>query len=212
MKELDGAWEPNYLGPRVEIKGKKLIRLWRGAPVLTTSFSVKKDGERLVLTLKENGMRYTDDSAPYAEIKECYFENGVLTFKDFFPISGESVEELRKTENGRYGNVTVVDKEILPALRGTWTEVTSDPDSKWKTRFKFSGSRMYFGFGDDLNNSVEIVCVRHNSYPEIKIIDKDPSKDGVGHFGQISFRGDTLSTYIPVCDAPSVEMTLKKDK
>ena len=44
MVKLNGAWETKgYLGPRIEIRGRKLIRLWRGSPVLETTFTKEKE-------------------------------------------------------------------------------------------------------------------------------------------------------------------------
>ncbi len=209
MKELDGAWEPKgYIGPRVEIEGKKLTRLWKGTSVLETKFSIEKEGDKTVLKLKNHELRYPNDRKAYATVKECYVQDDTLVLVDDFPITGESRDELVKTENSRYGDVTIVDDEFLPVLQGKWKCTTSD------MCMEFDGNTVKFGYNDSMvNNSIAIVTVRYRydfHSGDVYIIDKDPAKEFVGMFGKIVFRGGILSTYIPVCDANPQYMIFEK--
>ncbi len=112
MKNLDGAWEPKgYIGPRVEISGNKLVRLWMNSPVLETKFSViEKDG-RTELKLENNELRYSGSAKAYATVEECRVEGDAIVFTDFFPITGKSTEERYRTEKSRYGDGTGVENE-----------------------------------------------------------------------------------------------------
>lgn len=201
---LDGAWEPAFsVGPRVEIDGHTLIRLWRGAPVLETEFELVPDGERLTLTLTDNALRYSASSEPYATVKECWYENGALTFVDDYPISGESTEILVPTTNGRYGNVTELGG--VEQLQGTWVE-----DGGGYT-LVFEDGVMRYGYGDSAPSQVEIKIVENNSSGQRRIIDADPSKpDGVGIFGTMEWEGDTIRTYLPITDTVPERLVFRK--
>lgn len=203
---LDGAWEPGYYGPRAEISGSELVRLWRAAPVLTTTFTLEagEDG-RCRLILQDNELRNSASEEAYATIRECWYEDGALTFVDDFPISGESVETLYPTTNNRYGNVTVVDEEMLPVLEGEW--LCGDMD----LILIFQGSTLRYGYTDLMTGETEITAVKHNSSGEIRIVDKDPSVDTVGMFGQLSWKDGVISTYIPITDVSPAEIFFRRE-
>ncbi|MBR4656207.1 MAG: hypothetical protein IKO68_06465 [Oscillospiraceae bacterium] len=205
MVKLNGAWETKgYLGPRIEIRGRKLIRLWRGSPVLETTFTKEKEEGRLRLKLKNTELRYAGSDRSYATVKECWFADGAITLVDDFPITGESTDVLYPTANSRYGNVTLMDREMLPQLAGKWvSEGTS-------TVLYFRGGTMEFGYEDTAMHREEIAVVRNNSDGEIRVIHRDPSRDGVGWFGPLSYRDGALHTYIPVCDAPAKKLIFHK--
>jgi hypothetical protein len=201
MQKLNGAWEPRgYLGPRLEIQGRKLIRLWRSSPVLETTFTTENEDGKLRLKLKNTELRYAGSEKPYAAIKDCWFSDGVITLVDDFPITGESRDVLFPTSNSRYGNVTVVDRELLPQLKGKW--VSGDVSSF----LCFRGGVLEFGYDEETLRREEITVVRSNGDGEIRVVSRDPSREEVGMFGPLVFRDGVLHTCIPVCDAPAVQI------
>lgn len=208
MINLNGAWEPRgYVGPRVEINENEMVRLWKNRPVLVTTFTVEEAQEQINLTLAETELRNSEGEKPYATVKECFLRDGTLVFVDDFTITGESREELMKTENSRYGNVVIVDDQCLSRLQGEW-----QCDDGY-TRIAFQGNKMRFGYGEELPHEVEIITVKYRSESEgerFYIRNRDPAMDGVGMFGQITCEGQWLHTYIPVCDARPADMLFKK--
>ena len=205
MVKLNGAWEPRgYLGPRVEIQGRRFIRLWRGSPVLETTFTTEKEEGKLRLLLKKTELSYAGSDRSYATVKECWFADGAITLVDDFPITGESTDVLYPTANSRYGNVTLADREMLPQLAGKW--VSEDNDSFLMIR----KGLLEFGYEDGPVHREEIAVVRSNTDGEVRIVHRDPSRDGVGMYGPLRYEGGVLRTYIPVCDAPAVEIVFRK--
>ena len=207
MPELNGAWEPKgYLGPRVEIEGNKLIRLWKNHPVLETEFESKELSDRTGLMLKNRELCYSGSDKPYAVIKECYYQNGALVLVDDFPITGESRDELYKTGNSRYGNVTFEDEIVLPQIAGEWQCEGSG------LCMAFNGNRMKFGYAGSLNDEAEIIAVhyRYDAEGIYYIVDQNPAREGVGMFGRICYRGGEIRTYIPICDASPAELVFRK--
>jgi len=196
MKNLDGAWEPKgYIGPRVEISGNKLVRLWMNSPVLETKFSVvEKDGKTL-LQLDNNELRYSGSASAYATVEECRVEGDAIVFTDFFPITGKSTEELYRTEKSRYGDVTIVENEYLRLLRGRW-----ESDS---AVLVFSGNKVKYGFGDDPDREETITVVKRNYDGAILIRCKDPAKKAIGPFENVTLFGEMIRAIIPIMDAPA---------
>ncbi len=208
LPDLDGAWEPGgYIGPRVEISGNELVRLWRNLPVLTTTFTLKEEDGRSLLILEDSGLRYTPESDPYATVTECRYEDGAITFVDDFPYSGESIEVLYPTDNSRYGNVTIVNETVLPMLEGRWT----DGDSTFF--LDFQGNTMAYGYVDLPLGETEILTVRHNSSGEIRIVEEDPAMmDTVGMFGTMKWEDGVLRTFIPTTDIAPSELFFHKEE
>ena len=206
--ELDGAWEPkNYVGPRVKIEGSRLTRLWQNSPVLTTAFSAEKQGDRVTLKFETSDLCYVNSEKPYATVKECFYEDGGLTFVDDFPITGESRDTLYRTQNSRYGNVTVVDGETLPLLQGKWVREESEE------YIIFRGNEICCGYGKDLKNCGEFVTVRRNGERDkecFDVVNKDPSKNMLGYYVNVRYEHGVITAQIPVCDAPQIIISFKK--
>lgn len=203
--DFDGAWEERgVIGTRIEIEGDRLTVLWRNGPVLETKFKVKKTDEGEELVLAHKGLRYENSDRDYAEVTGIVVKDGKMRFTEYFPISGKSESTLEKTERSRYGDVTIVDREVLPQLQGEWT------DDGGYIRIVFSGdTAMYNG------DKIKIHAVKSNSSyasGEYRIIDADPSKYEVFFLANMKFEGGVLSAVIPVCDAPSVTTYFKKVK
>ncbi len=207
LPDLDGAWEPGgYVGPRAEISGNELVRLWRNMPVLTTTFTVTEEDGRFLLTLADNGLRNTPESDPYATVRECRYEDGAIIFVDDFPYSGESIEVLYPTTNSRYGNVTVADETVLPLLEGRWKDGASDHF------LDFHGNTMAYGYVDYPIGETEILTVRHNSTGEIRIVEADPAvMDTVGMFGTMKWEDGVIRTYVPITDIAPSELLFHKE-
>lgn len=208
MGKLDGAWEESsVIGPRAEIHGNTLIRLWMSAPVLETRFTTKEEGGKIVLQLEHTGLRNSGSLDSYAVIKECYFDGTALVFVDDYRFSGISETKLYPTTHSRYGNVSLVDKEVLPKLQGVW-------ESKY-TDLIFKGSTLNI-CGHSTNKpdfTTEIVTARTNGYDgdEVMVLDKDPAEKGIADFYSIVFDGKEITAKIHVCDAdPMIIVFTKK--
>ena len=201
MHSFDGAYEPSHIGPRVEIEGDRIIILWRGAPALETTFTVAMQGERAVLSLAENGLCNPTDSEPYAYITEIFFEDGSLTVTKDYRFSGSDTDVYEKTTNSRYGNVTIVTDELLPLIQGSWS------DENGFISLTIEGDTLICD-----KERVQIIGVRYNyeSGERLYIRDADPSRESIAHQRAIYFEGGELHTVIDVCDAPSMEFTLKR--
>ncbi len=208
MKELDGAWEPRgYVGPRAEIREEKLTLLWRGGVVLTTPFSVEKEGEALVLHLKYSDKRYSPDARPYSRVTDCRLENGGMTITEEFPITGTSSDTLYPTQNTRYG-ACAPDENALRHLQGTWIQL----DGSGKLSFR--EDEMTEFWSDLPGQTTRIVVLRPFSPGgALRVAERDSARpDGVGSFGTMTLRGDALETYIPVCDAPTRNIVFIKER
>lgn len=202
---LDGAWEPEgYVGPRAEIDGGRMIRLWNSSPVLETEFTVEEKDGKIILNLAENGLRNSPSDDPYAVVKECRYENGAIVFVDEFRFSGERVETLYPTTNSRYGDVTVISGELLPELEGRW--VSDD----FPSELRFKGGILEIGDDESVDYTVSVAAVRHNSGGWISIIDADPAVQLVGFFSSMRYENGVITAEIFVADAPSVRLTYVK--
>ena len=205
--ELTGSWEePGVIGTRIEIEKNRVLILWRNGPVLDTTFTVEKTPEGVLrLRLKENGLRYESADSDYASVTDLYWKDGALHYCQLFPISGPSEEILKKTENSRFGNYTDVSRKILPELQGRWKDTTGYHELRFR--------------GSILENGTEKirVCVLHSNYlkeddPVYRVVDADPAKYSVFFFGSMDYRNGELTAVIPVCDAPSIDLTFHKEQ
>ena len=205
MTDLNGAFEPSYIGPRVEIEGDRLTFFWRGAPSLVTTFTASQEGEKTVLNLGYIGLknRLTDEE-PYAFVTSCSYENDTLTVVKNYVISGESVDVMHRTENSIYGDVTVVDDILLPLIEGSWRadsfgfEVTFK-DGKLIMNGSFAGEQ-------------DIICVKYNydKSDKMYIRSKDPSVEAMFGLTDYCYENGRLTAIIPVCDAPSVTVEFNR--
>ena len=114
-KKYDGAYVPadGSYGLRLELKGKHFALLWRNSPVLETKFTVDEDG---VFELSDNELRHTSGGDVYATLRNCRFRDDLIVLTEDFPITGESITELKLTEDSRYVNVTVETEAVAPLL------------------------------------------------------------------------------------------------
>lgn len=207
MDRFNGAWEEKgVIGPRVEIQGNRLVRLWNANIVLETDFETFEEGGKTVLKLVHSGLRDSSSIDPYATIKECYYDGAALVFIDEYRFAGETELRMTPTSNSRYGNVTIVSDEVMPQLQGKW-------ESKY-TDLLFEGSFLSIsGHGLNKPESVtQVVAVKHNSQDsdEIFIIDKDPAKKSIGTYTSIIFCDGSLKAYVRVSDTQSMEVAFTK--
>lgn len=202
-KKYDGAYVPadGTYGLRLELKGKHFVLLWRNSPVLETKFTVSDDGS---FKLSDSELRCTPGGEPYAVIKDCRFRDGLIVLTEDFPITGESVTELKLTEDSRYGHVTVETDTVAPLLRGKWLA----EDVSYMPELIFKGDSV--SLGDEFK--VKYAAVRYigETSQHYRIVNADPSQDMIGHLIPFEFDGVTLRTAIPVCDAQTVWIRYKK--
>lgn len=207
MGRFDGAWEEKGVnGPRVEIKDNTLVRLWMASPVLETSFEIVEEGGKVVLKLEHSGLRDSGSVDAYATIKECYYDGAALVMVDEYRFAGETTLRLFPTTNSRYGNVSIINDEILPLLQGRW-------ESKY-TDLEFDGGVLSI-FGHALSKPetvTQIVVAKPNGYDngEVKILDKDPSNHSIGSFDYMRYGDGVLKAYVTVCDAQPMEVVFIK--
>ena len=202
---LDGAWEERgVIGTRIEIKEPHITVLWRNSPVLETTFSTKKDGDKTVLVLSKTGLKFKGSATDYGRVTNLVFSDGKLEFEKDFPITGPSVEILTKTENSRYGNYEIVDGE-LPRLEGEWR------DGDGYITLVFEGNTMTLN-GD----KKRVHLLRSNgSYPPpgtLRLVDDDASVyewEGMSNF---EFDGEKITASLMVCDAKPINLIFTKVK
>ncbi len=193
--DLDGAWEERgVIGTRVEIEGGKLVILWRSAPVLTTAFSVKEREGGVELALKKKGLRYQGAASDYAEVTRLVFREGTLTLTEDFPITGESVTILTRTDRTRYGNY-VPSPEDATLVAGEWE------DEKGYYRLSFSGKQATVN-----GNRHAFVILRPMGNGPLFVADENPAVEGWDGMDRLEIRGDTLVSRIFVCDASPVPL------
>ena len=201
--ELTGNWEePGVIGTRVEIAKNRIVILWRSDPVLDTEFTAEETPEGILrLHLKKTGLRYSRASSDYASVTDVYLQEGKLHLCKHFPISGPDEEILQKTENSRFGNYDIVDKEVLPILRGVW----EDGDGFWK--LVFQGNTMTCR-GDKF--PIHVLRSRSGYHPEeFRVVHADPARDMVGDFNALEFTAGQLRGVMHVCDGPTMYVVFR---
>ena len=200
-EKLDGAWEERgVIGTRIEIDGKRITVLWRGGPVLETTFKIVVSESGFELRLKKNGLRYAGAYSDYAEVKSVTYADGKLTFTEYFPITGESKTTLSRTDRTRYGDYDI-DQSVLPELQGVWK---SDP---FEIEFKNDEAVL-----DGDKRRIVVLRPRNGYGSEGRYIiaDSDPSVDEWHGFSRFEYEGGVIRTRMLVCDAPSVEFVFRK--
>ena len=212
-KNMDGAYIPadHTYGLRLELTGDRFLMLWRNSPVMDTTFTLREEGEKLIFELADINLRNRPSEEPYATVKECYMEDGFIYFLEYFPISGESMNKLTFTENTRYGNVDIVTEELLPELQGKWVEKSGSGFCK---EIVIEGDRMTMdGFDGKITAAFAVTKgrgfwdMKNNRYD---IVNKDPSRDGIGHMTCYTYEDGVIRAMIPVCDADAIRLEYVK--
>lgn len=201
--DLNGAWEePGVIGTRIEIEGNSITVLWRNAPVLVTKFKKVESEEGVELQLQKSGLRYEQSDSDYATLTKLFYHDGKLEMVEDFPITGESVSTLKRTENSRYGNYEIAD-DVLKELEGTWK------DEDGYDELVFSKDTL-----KNKNQKIKIHVVKSNSSDsqsrDFRIIDQDASHYGIFDFVTLEYQDGVLIGRIMVCDAPSPKVIFKK--
>ncbi|MGI6264198.1 MAG: hypothetical protein ACOYJY_01875 [Acutalibacteraceae bacterium] len=201
-KEWIGNWEePGVIGTRVEIDRGTVTVLWRGGVVLQSGYKAKKDGDGVCLILKETGLRYAGSDQDYAAVTGLRYENGRLHFAKRYPITGESTDTLALTDRSRYGNVDLVDGEILPRLWGEWRDADGWHTAVFKNNVLTLNGATF---------PIRVTRLRGDTAGECRVVHADPAVEQIGPFIRLTLRGDTLEGLIVVCDAPSITVEMKK--
>ena len=198
---LNGAWEERgVIGTRIEIDVPHISVLWRNSPVLVTTFREQPTDGGVELKLKHSGLRYENADSDYAELKSLFLKDGKLRMTECFPISGENITSLEKTDRSRYGDFTVVD-EVLKELSGEWRE-----DGGFFP-LKFHGDTL------SVNGSKTKIHVLHSNSgypPNLRIVDADPSNYDIQMFMSLEYDGKEIIGRVMVFDASPMEFVYKK--
>lgn len=203
-KTLNGAWEEKgVIGTRVEIKGKNITVLWRNSPVLKTTFSAVEEGGKVILEPAGKGLRYTGAYTDYATVESIVLKDEKLEFKKIFPITGESLEVLTKTQNSRYGAYDIEDG-VLKELKGTW----KSDDGRFE--IAFSGNMFVF---ENERRKVHVLKPKNATGSTCYIIaDEDPSQYDFNGFSRPEYSDGVIRMRMKVCDAPQINIVLRKVK
>lgn len=207
--EIEGAWETDYIGTRIEINNNHLIILYRNRIVLDTNFKLLTDGEVKILKLEKTSLRYRDDGDDYGVVDKLYLEDNKLHLETTYNITGKDEEILNKTEASRYGDVEIVDEKFLPKLQGKWKA----PNSNYTLEIK--GNVMICRYSDGTEADRSEITVTHNndeSDPNYcHIVHKDPAiTEGVGRFTRFTYENGKLITYEFILDADSPRLEFEK--
>ena len=195
----DGAWEePGVIGTRIEIEGRKLTVLWRNTPVLETTFRTKKSWEVTELVPAARELSYTKGGPAYATVVSLVIEGDALIFTEHFPVTGQSTERLKRTEDSRYGNYDFADG-ILPELQGEWS--TDDGSVTATVR----GDSMTFG---GVTKRIRVLAPRDGG--AYRIATDNPAEYEFGYYTRPEYSGGVISAYETILDGPTVRVELKK--
>lgn len=203
--ELKGNWEQRgVIGTRIEIIDDRITILWMSSPVLTTTFELcdSADGGTELL-LNDRGLKNRGYSENYAIVEHLIYNNGQLRFVKNFEISGTSEETLTRTENSRYGNVTIKD-ELLEKIQGCWIM-----QGRGSGSFTINGSSLTIGA-----DNFTVRAAVNNGYSsrgeEFAIINRDPAVKGMGYYSEMLCFGDEIRAYIMVCDLGMQELKFRR--
>lgn len=206
---LDGAWQPDNYGTRVEIMGDKIVILWRSAPVLETKFTVSQEGAKKVLKLEKTEMWDAVRGHAVGTVTGCYVEEGKMHLLQHYEFAGDDEEILEPTTDSRYGDAKLVTDKMMPRLKGTW----KSPDRGGCT-LKIDGGSLKWRFGEDeWKGPVEIVVVHYNwkeDKDDYSIVDKDASQEYVGDFQAIECKKGKLTARIHVHDGDAIKYAFEK--
>ncbi len=152
------------------------------------------------LKLGKRELAYSTDSKPYAEVTSLVLRGDELELTKHFPITGEDVTVLRKTDRSRYGNYDVAD-ELIPELKGKWSDGNGYIEIVIRGDvFTINGNAHRF----------HVLRQRGRDTGEYLIADADPSVYGWDGFLRFTYCGGELRSLIQVCDAPSIPVTFRK--
>ena len=207
--DLEGAWETDYIGTRIEIKGDHLTVLHRNRIVLDTNFVLSADGEVKILRLEKINLRYRDDGDDYGVVDKLYLEGNKLHLETTYNITGKDEEILNKTEASRYGDVEIVDEKFLPKLQGRWKATNSN------FILEIKGNVMICRYNDGTEMDRNEITITHNndeSDPNYcHIVHKDPAiMEGISVFTRFTYTNDKLITYEIILDADSPQLEFEK--
>ena len=208
---LDGAWQPDNYGTRVEIAGDRIVILWRSAPVLETKFTVSREGRKKFLKLEKNEMWDTARGHAVGTVTGCYVEDGKMHLLQHYEFAGDDEEILEPTTESRYGDAKLVTEKMMPRLKGTWK--SSD---RGGCTLKIDGGSLKWRFGEDeWRGPVDIVVLHYNwkdDKDDYSIVDKDASQDYVGDFQAVEFKKGKLPARIHVHDGDAIKYVFEKVK
>ena len=175
--------------------------------VLDCEFTLSSEGEKTVLKLESGELRNSpDDESAYAVITGCIYEDDKLTVVENYAISGEKTEVLERTKNSVYGDITRVDDILNPLINGKWE------CSEYKIKMGFDNGKVKINMNQ--REKENYICMKYNCDKSGKmyIRNADPSDEAIGGLVRVYYENGCIYGTIPVCDAPSIQMVLKKVK
>ena len=207
---LEGAWQPDDYGTRIEITGDTMLILWRNAPVLETKFTVSREDGKYVLHLEKTEQRDARDGRLFAHVTGCWVEDGKMHLLQHFEIAGDDEEILMPTKESRYGDVTLVTEKYLPRIRGLWR---TKGGGGWEIEIVGETLRCRGLRDDKWRETIPIVVTRDNDDPErIRIVHKDPSEEHVSCFFDLKYVKDRLVAHEIIADGDSPKLVFEKVK
>lgn len=208
---LDGAWQPDNYGTRVEIAGDKIVVLWRSAPVLETMFTVSQEGKRKVLRLEKTEMWDETRGHAIGAVTGCYVEDGKMHLLQHYEFAGDDEEILEPTTESRYGDAAVITEKMLPRIQGVW----QTEDGSYAIRI--SGSTLESRFRENAWAHPAKIAVVHYNWRDDKdsfaIVPEDPAQHEIEPFTIFEYKKDgKLHARIIVHDADSPDFAFEKVK
>lgn len=195
---LNGAYEEEgVIGTRIEIDYPNILVLWRNSPVLKTNFKMKGN----VLVLGENELKYENSDSSYGTITSIILKDDKLEFKKNFPVTGESISVLTKTNKSRFGNFEIVD-DIFKKLQGKWKA------DNFFDELTIKGDTLILN-GKKVKTHVLKSSSDDNYY---KIVDQDSSRYELFDFFLLEYNGENLIGRVMVCDAEPIVVKFAKVK
>ena len=205
--KLEGAWQPDDFGTRVEITGDTMLVLWRNAPVLETKFTVSGEGGKRVLHLEKDEMRNARDGRVFARITGCWVEDGMMHLLQHYDIAGDDEEILKPTKESRYGDVTVVSEKMMPRLRGRWI---TESDGGGEMEF-IDGTLRCRLRNEKWNGPVPIAVTRDNDEPErIRIVHRNPAEQDILYFFDLRYVDGKLVARVHIDDDDPIRLVFEK--
>lgn len=220
---LQGNWEDESSGYRIEIEENKIIILLKNRVKLSTYFmlsdNAQADDSEMAdeaqttkayeetekrnpagsLELKSTDLWHRGDYRPYGTILGLEFNGKKLLMTVNHPLSGNEYYPFEKTEHGRFGNVEFLDEE-LRNLSGDWME-----QSGRGFGIRIENDRLYVLTGPETGEAVDIKLVKENDREGRKrIVNADPAEDRVERFNMLVVKEDHISAVMRVFDAPEM--------
>lgn len=144
------------------------------------------------------------DGQTYADVTKLFYKDEKLELTEYFPITGESKDVLKKTPYSRYGNFEIFDS-FLPELEGEWENESGYMDLLFTKNVMCLNGK---------TTKIHILKPGEDSYLSGKLIiaDEDPTVTEWQGLTRFEYCNGVLSTRLLVCDAPPTTLVFTKKK